>query len=63
MYEFATGHWLFNPEDADGLSRDIVHLAQMAQRTGQTHDEAALKRYEEQEKNPDFIGTMFHIEI
>jgi serine/threonine-protein kinase SRPK3 len=45
MYEWATGHWLFDPEERDGLSRDLVHLAQMTERTAQHHDEATLQHY------------------
>ncbi|EJD00046.1 kinase-like protein, partial [Fomitiporia mediterranea MF3/22] len=50
MYEFATGTWLFTPEATDGLSRDVVHLAQMTLRTGQEHNESVLKKYEGQRK-------------
>ena len=56
MYEFATGHWLFKPEDLDDISRDVVHLAQMTQRTGQDHDDAVLKQYEIREKQHDLKG-------
>lgn len=45
MYEWATGHWLFSPEEHDGLPRDIVHLAQMTERTGQHHETAMLQHY------------------
>ena len=56
MYEFATGHWLFNPEVMGDISRDVVHLAQMTQRTGQDHDDFALKQYEIREKQHDLRG-------
>jgi len=46
MYEFATGHWLFKPKATNGIPRDVAHLAQMTQRTGQIHGDAALKQYE-----------------
>lgn len=45
MYEWATGKWLFNPEGSDDLSRDLMHLAQMTECTGQHHEEATLQRY------------------
>jgi len=60
MYEFASGHWLFKPEAKDDVSRDIIHLAQMAQRTGQDHDDAALKQYETREKQTDLKGKETH---
>lgn len=56
MYEFATGHWAFTPEATDGLPRDVVHLAQMAQLTGQDHDPAVLEQYEVREKQHDLKG-------
>lgn len=56
MYEFATGRWLFNPEVMDDISRDIVHLAQMTQRTGQDHDSAALEQYGIREKQHNLRG-------
>ena len=56
MYEFATGHWLFRPKDVDDIPQDVVHLAQMTQRTGQDHDDATLKQYEIQKKQPDLKG-------
>ena len=34
MYEFATGRWLFSPDVMDDISRDVIHLAQMAKRIG-----------------------------
>ena len=43
IYEFATGHWLFDPEVVEDIPRDVVHLAQMTQRTGQDHDDVALR--------------------
>ena len=60
MYEFATGHWLFTPEVAGDISRDVVHLAQMAQRIGQDHDDTALKQYEIREKQHDLKGEETH---
>ena len=54
------GRWLFNPEVVDGISRDIVHLAQMARRTGQDPDDAALKEYEIREKRRDIKGKEIH---
>ena len=56
MYELATGHRLFKPEVVDDLFCDVVHLVQMTQRTGQNHDDAALKQYEIREKQPDLKG-------
>ena len=56
MYEFATGHWLFSPEARDDISRDVAHLAQMTQRTGQEHDDAALKQSETRGKQNDLKG-------
>jgi serine/threonine-protein kinase SRPK3 len=58
MFELATGHQLFNPKVVDDMSRDVVHLAQMTQRTNQGHDEVALKQYEIQEKLPDLTGML-----
>jgi hypothetical protein len=46
MYELATGHWLFPQAKRDDLSRDVVHLNQMVQRTGKHHDEEALRQYQ-----------------
>jgi len=60
MYEFATGHWLFNPQAMGGIPRSVVHLAQMTQRTGQDHDDAALKQYEIQKKHNDLKGKRTH---
>ncbi|KAF8812702.1 kinase-like protein [Phlegmacium glaucopus] len=45
MYEWATSNWLFSPEGRDGVSRDLIHLAQMTERTGQHHEEATLQHY------------------
>ena len=45
MYEWATGKRLSNPEGSDNLSRDLMHLAQMTECTGQHHEEATLQRY------------------
>jgi hypothetical protein len=59
MYEFATGHRAFTPEASDGLSRDVVHLAQMTQFTGQEHDRAFLEQYEAQEKLHNLKGMIF----
>ena len=56
MYEFATGHCLFKPEAKDDISRDVVHLAQMTQRTGQVHSDAVLKQYEIQQNQNDLKG-------
>jgi len=56
MYELATGHWLFTPEVVDDISRDVVHLAQMTQRTGQDHDDATLEQYEIREKQTNLKG-------
>ena len=56
MYEVATGHWLFKPEAKDDISRDVVHLAQMTQRTGKDHDDATLKQYETRGKQTDLKG-------
>jgi len=56
MYEFATGHWLFRPEAKDGIPRDIDHLAQMIQRTGQDHSDVSLKQYEIRKKQDDLGG-------
>jgi len=63
MYEFATGSWLFNPEATSDLSRDVVHLAQMTQRTGQYHEEAALEQYGIREKLHDPKGKETHTTI
>lgn len=56
MYEFATGHWAFTPEAIDDLPRDVVHLAQMTQLTGQDHNQAVLEQYEVREKQHDVKG-------
>ena len=56
MYEFATGRWLFNPEATSDVSGGVVHLAQMTQRTGQNHEDAALERYGIREKLHDAKG-------
>ncbi|KAF9647686.1 hypothetical protein BDM02DRAFT_2528534 [Thelephora ganbajun] len=51
MYEFATGHCLYKPEVADDLPYNIIHLAQMTQRTsGQDYDDLALEQYEIREE-------------
>ncbi|KAF8812624.1 kinase-like protein [Phlegmacium glaucopus] len=42
MYEWATSNWLFSPEGRDGVSRDLMHLAQMSERTGQHHIRTVL---------------------
>ena len=60
MYEFATGSWLFRPEAMDDIPRDVVHLAQMTQRTGQDHDDDALKQYEIQKNQHDLKGKQIH---
>lgn len=56
MYEFATGHWAFTPEATDGLPRDVVHLAQMTQLTGQDHDQAVLEQYAVRNRQHDLKG-------
>lgn len=56
MFEFATGRWLFTPEATNDIPRDVVHLAQMAQRTGQDHDGVALRQYEMREKQYNLKG-------
>lgn len=56
MYEFATGHWLFDPKALDDISRDVVHLAQMTQRTHQEHCGTLLEQYGIQEKQHDLKG-------
>jgi len=56
MYEFATGHSLFKPEARDDIPRDVVHLAQMTQRTGHDHSDVTLKQYEIREKHNDLKG-------
>ena len=56
MYEFATGHWLFKPEATDDISRDVAHLAQMTQRTGEEHDDVILNHCEVREKQHDLKG-------
>lgn len=43
MYEFATGCRLSKSKVVNDISRDIVHLAQITQRTGQSHNVAVLK--------------------
>ena len=63
MYEFATGHWLFSPEVVDDISRDVVHLAQITQRTGQDHDDVVLRRYEIQEKKHDLKGKETRVDV
>ena len=63
MYEFATGTWLFTPEATDGLSRDIVHLAQMTLRTGQEHNESVLKQYEGQRKQYGLRGMLHDFDV
>ena len=60
MYEFATGHQLFIPKVVDDIPCDVVHLAQMTQRIGQDHDDAALKQYEIREKQNDLKGKGMH---
>ena len=56
MYEFATDQRAFTPEATDSLPRDVVHLAQMTQLTGQDHDQAVLEQYEVREKQRDLKG-------
>jgi len=56
MYEFATDRWLFNPEATGDISGDVVHLAQMTQRTGQDHEDAELEQYGIREKLHDPKG-------
>ena len=63
MYELATGRWILNPEVVGDISRDISRLAQMAQRTGQDHDDAILKRYETREKPGDLKGKEMHSNV
>ena len=63
MYEFATGRWLFNPEGTSDVSADIVHLAQMTQRTGQDHEDTALEQYGIREKLHDPKGKETHATI
>ena len=63
MCEFATGRWLFNPEGTSDVSADIVHLAQMAQRTGQYHEDTALEQYGIREKLHDPKGKGTHATI
>lgn len=63
MYEFATGGWLFFPDVMGGISSDVVHLAQMTQRTGQDHDDVALKQYEIREKQHDLKGEKIHSDV
>ena len=63
IYELATGHWLFKPEATDGLSYDVVHLAQMTQCTGQNHDDIGLKQYKTQEKQHNLQGMEIHHRI
>ena len=60
MYEFATGHWLFRPGAKDDIPRNIVHLTQMTQRTGQDHDIAALKQYNIRGTQNDLKGGRRH---
>ena len=64
MYEFAIGQWLFIPEAIYDISRDIVHLAQMTQRTGQDHDDAALQRCQNEiREERDIKGKEMHPSI
>lgn len=42
-YEVTTCGWLFKPEVTDDIPCDIDRLAQMAQHTGQDHDDTPLK--------------------
>ena len=63
MYEFATGRWLFSPDVVDEMPRDIVHLAQMAQRIGQEHDNAALKQYKIRKKQCDLKDKETHSDL
>jgi len=58
MFEFATGHWLFDPKLLNDTPCDVVHLAQMTQRAGQVHDEIALKHYENLDKQSDIEGML-----
>ncbi|KAN0125243.1 kinase-like protein, partial [Russula decolorans] len=62
MYEFATGHWAFTPEATNGLPRDVVHLAQMTQLTGQDHDQAVLEQYAVRNKQHDLKGRRAMVE-
>jgi len=63
MYEFATSHWLFKPEAKGHIPCDVVHLAQMTQRTGHDHDDGALKQYETRVKQTDLKGEETHPKI
>ena len=63
MYKYATSRWLFNPEAVSDISRDVVHLAQMARRIGQDHDDAALKQCEIRERQHDLKGKETHFDI
>ena len=63
MYEFATGRWLFKPEATSNISRDVIHLAQMTQRTGQDHEDVALEQYGIREKQRDLQGKRTHLKI
>jgi hypothetical protein len=61
MFEFATGHWAFTPGATGDLPRDVVHLAQMTQLTGQDHDPAVLEQYEVREKQHNLKGMFFSL--
>ena len=63
MYEFATGCWPFDPEVVGDISRDVVHLAQMSQRTGQGNNDAILRQYEIREKRRDLKGKEMHSNV
>ena len=63
MYEFATGHWAFTPEATDDLPRDVAHLAQMAQLTGQDHDQDVLEQYEVREKQQNLKGRFCSLSL
>jgi hypothetical protein len=63
MYELATDRWLFRPEVMGDIPRDIVHLAQMAQFTGQCHDDVALEQYEIQEKQHDLKSKEYSVHL
>lgn len=53
----------FQPEIVGDISRDVVHLAQMSQRTGQDHDDAILKWYGTREKRGDLKGKEMHSNV
>ena len=61
MLEFAMGEKLFPFFSDDELTRDLTHLAQMMQCTGQRHNEKALQAFASSRDVDNIIGVFYDI--